>query len=158
MDPVTNAKPFNNDIILKFIIDRKYRILRHLILIMLLGAVFYTSKTDFSDPLSTYLKVSTFSILLSLFYINMYWLVPKFLFKDSYLGYFFWNIVLSLLVVLVGIGVKHYLITHSKPPAYPRDDSNLFIFYFFFNVLIGASAAIKLFQRWIADSQRINEL
>jgi len=158
MDPVTNAKPFNNDIILKFIIDRKYRILRHLILIMLLGAVFYTSKTDFSDPLSTYLKVSTFSILLSLFYINMYWLVPKFLFKDSYLGYFFWNIVLSLLVVLVGIGVKHYLITHSKPPAYPRDDSNLFIFYFFFTVLIGASAAIKLFQRWIADSQRINEL
>jgi sensor histidine kinase YesM len=158
MDPVNNVKPFNNDIILRFIIDQKYRILRHLILIILLVALFYTSKTEISDPLGTYVKVSTFFILLSLFYINMYWLVPKFLFKYSYLGYFFWNIVLSILVVLVATIVRYFVVTHSKQPVHPRDDSNLFVFYFLFTVLIGASAAIKLFQRWIADSQRINEL
>jgi len=158
MDPVNNVKPFNNDIILRFIIDRKYRILRHLILIILLGALFYTSKTEFSDPLSTYVKVSSFLILLSLFYINMYWLVPKLLFKDSYLGYFLGNIVLSIMVVLLATIVKHFIVTHSKQPGYPKDESNLFVFYFLFAMLIGASAAIKLFQRWIAASQRINEL
>jgi len=158
MDTRNNVKTFNNDIILRFIIDRKYRVLRHLILILLLGALFYTSKTEVSDPSSTYVKISAFFILLSLFYINMYWLVPKFLFKDSYLGYFLGTIVLSFLVVLVSIAVKHFVVTHSKQPAPPKDESGLFVFYFLFAVLIGASAAIKLFQRWIVDAKRINEL
>ncbi|MEJ0102281.1 MAG: histidine kinase [Bacteroidota bacterium] len=35
---------------------------------------------------------------------------------------------------------------------------NVFAFIFILLILIAASAAVKLFQRWIMDTQRINEL
>lgn len=158
MAPVKNVKTFNNDIILRFIVESRYRIFRHFVLICLVAAAFYGKKMEFSEPVNTYVKIAIFLILLSLFYINMYWLVPKLLFRDNYLGYFLWNIVLFILVQLLAYNVKQLVSTYFKDPLQHRDDPNLFAVYFVFMVLIGASAAVKLFQRWISDSQRINEL
>jgi LytS/YehU family sensor histidine kinase len=89
----------------------------------------------------------------------MYWLVPRFLFKDNYLGYFLWNILLFAIIQTIGLTAKHFLSAYIKPSYnHPNDEPNLFAFSFVFIVLIGAAAAVKLFQRWIVDSQRINEL
>jgi len=158
MAPVNTLRNFNNDIILRIIVERRYRLFRHLALICLLGAAFYNGKMEFSEPVNTYVKTAIFLILLSLFYINMYWLVPKLLFRDNYMGYFLWNIVLFILVQLLAHSVKHFVSTYFKDPLEHKDDPNLFAIYFVFMVLIGASAAVKLFQRWIRDTQRINEL
>ena len=158
MAPANNLKNFNNDIILRFIVESRYRLFRHLALICLLGAAFYNGKMEFSEPVNTYVKTAIFLILLSLFYINMYWLVPKLLFMDNYLGYFLWNIVLFIMVQLLARSAKQLVTIYFKHPLQHRDDPNLFAVYFVFIVLIGASAAVKLFQRWVSDSQRINEL
>ncbi|WP_197684532.1 sensor histidine kinase [Mucilaginibacter mallensis] len=88
----------------------------------------------------------------------MYCLVPRLLFKDNYLGYFLWNIVLFILVQSIGFYARYFVITYFKQNIHPKDEPNWVAFYFVFIVLIGASAAVKLFQRWIVDSQRINEL
>lgn len=158
MDPVNNVRTFNNDIILRLITDLRYKVLRHLSLIVLLGAAFYNSKMGFPDPASIYVRLSIFLILLSLFYINMYWLVPKYLFKENYLGYFLWNIVLFIAVHLVGFYTRLFVITYFNQTMPEREHPNWIAFYFIFTLLMGASAAVKLFQRWIVDSQRINEL
>ena len=159
MDPVNKLKTFNNDIILRLIVERRFRILRHLCLIVLLGAGFYNSNVEFSEPVNTYLKIWLFSVLLFLFYINMYRLVPRLLFKDNYLGYFFWLIALFFLVQIAAFSTRHFVSTYLKAPLEEhRSEPNLFAFYFIFIILMGASAAVKLFQRWVVDSQRISEL
>src|ERR1700744_5311083 len=102
MEPANRVKTFNNDIILRLIIDRRYAILRHLALIVLLGAAFYNSKMGFPEPASSYVRLSIFLIVLAVFYLNVYWLVPKLLLTDNYLGYFLANIVLFVLAHVVG--------------------------------------------------------
>ena len=159
MDVANTVKPFHNEIILKILIDRRYRIFRHLSLIMLLGAALYNSEVEFSEPVNTYARIWLFSMLLTLFYINMYWLVPKLLFKDNYLAYFLWIFALFIFIQLVAFNVKHFFSYYIKPINHsPHEGPNLFAFSFIFMILFGASAAVKLFQRWIIDSQRINEL
>lgn len=158
MPPVNSIRTFNNDIILRLIVDRRYRILRHWILIFVLGIAFYNSKMGFPDPASLYVRLSIFLVVLSLFYTNMYWLVPKLLFKDNYLGYFLWNIVLFVLAHIIGFYTRLFIINYFNVIAPQKEQPNWAALYLIFTVLMGASAAVKLFQRWIADSQRINEL
>lgn len=158
MAQVNSLKNFNNDIILRFIVEPQFRIFRHLTLIGLLGAAFYNGRMGFSEPINTYVKIVIFLILLGLFYINMYRLVPKLLFSDNYLGYFIWNTVLFFLVQFVAHSVRSFVTTHFKESPLHKDDPNLFAIYLIFMMLVGASAAVKFFQRWIRDSQRINKL
>ena len=159
MDTVQAVKPFHNKFILKILMDRRYRLSRHLTLILLLAAGLYNSRVEFSEPMITYARILMFSMLLSLFYINMYLLVPKLLFKDNYLGYFLWIFGIYLLIPTLIFNAKHFLTPYIKPILHEHhDEPNLFALSFVFIMLFGASAAIKLFQRWIADSQRINEL
>jgi len=159
MEPVTNLKTFNNYIILKLIIEKRFRILRHFCLIVLLGAGFYNSKVEFSEPVNTYVKIWLFFVLLFLFYMNMYLLVPRLLFKDNYLGYFLWLIVLFVVIQTAAINSRHFVSNYViTPRSENRVEPNLFAVYFIFIVLMGASAAVKLFQRWVVDSQRIIEL
>jgi sensor histidine kinase YesM len=89
----------------------------------------------------------------------MYLFVPKLLFRDRYLGYLLWLIILFLFVQAIATSGMHLVLTHFKPRIEPPEDySSRFFFTFMFFILMGASAAVKLFQRWVADSQRINEL
>lgn len=158
MASVNRVKTFNNDIILRLIIDRRYRLLRHWILLFFLGVAFYDSKMGFPEPASLYVRISIFLIVLSVFYINMYWLVPKLLFKENYLGYFLWNLLLFILAHVIGFYSRLYIANAFNEVAPQKEQPNLVALYLTFAVLMGASAAVKLFQRWIADSQKINEL
>ncbi len=158
MGSIDSVKTFNNDIILRLIIDRRYRVLRHLSLIIILGVVFYNSKIGIPDPVGIYIKLSIFVILLSLIYINMYWLVPKLLFKENYLGYFLWNIILFILAHLIGYYIRHFILLYFNQTIHPKEQPNWLAFYLVFTVLMSASAAVKLFSRWITDSERINAL
>src|SRR6201996_3635775 len=158
MASVNSVKTFNKDILLRLLIDRRYRLLRHWILIFVLGVAFYNSKMGFPEPASLYVRISIFFIVLSVFYINMYWLVPKLLFKENYLGYFLWNLVLFVLAHIIGYYTRLFIINSFNEVAPQKEQPNLVALYLIFAVLMGASAAVKLFQRWISDSQRINEL
>lgn len=158
MAAANRVQNFNNDIILRFIVDRKYRLLRHSILIILLVGAFYNSKIGYPDPSSIYVKLSISFIILAVLYINMYWLVPKFLFKEHYLGYCLRNIVLFVLAHIAGFYSRYFISHYFGQALMPKEQSNWLGFYLTFTVLMGASAAVKLFQRWIVDSQRINEL
>src|ERR1700761_639268 len=158
MASVNSVKTFNKDILLRLLIDRRYRLLRHWILIFLLGLTFYDTKMGFPEPASLYVRISIFLVVLSVFYINIYWLVPKLLFKDNYLGYFLWNLVVFILAHVIGYYTRLFIINSFNEVTPQKEQPNWVALYLIFAVLMGASAAVKLFQRWIADSQRINEL
>src|ERR1700743_1069833 len=156
MASVNSIRTFNNNIILRLIIERRYKILRHLILIIVLGAAFYNSKMGFPNPASIYIRLSIFVVVLSVLYINMYWFVPKLLFKDNSLGYFLWNIVLFALAHVVGYYTRLFIIDYFNQAVPQKEQPNWIGLYLIFAMLMGTSAAVKLFQRWVTDSQRIN--
>lgn len=99
--------------------------------------------------------------MLSMVYVNMYLLVPNFLFKGKYITY-----ILSLitLITLSYLLIKAINITYFEPyRIYHRK-----VFSSFFREIITAtniltavvfsSTSIKLFQQWARDTARINEL
>jgi sensor histidine kinase YesM len=147
----------NENWLLQFFISSKYRVYRHLLVILFIGVAMYNSDAKFIEPAGTISRIAALMLFLLLFYTNMYLLVPKFLFKNKYTAY-----ILSVMV-LIGISSLVYIAGWYLLGPYLRSDTNLEIFgllpfSFVILVLTSASSAIKLFQRSISYSLRINEL
>ncbi len=143
MDDTLHKQSLSKNWIFQFLIYSKYRIYRHLLLIAIISCVLYNSTPEISEP--TLILLS----FLVLFYINMYLLVPKFLFRNKNLQY-----CLSVLVILITSAIGGYLFnTASK-----ENGLNIPLFSFLILVLIAASSSVKLFQKGMADKQLIDEL
>ena len=142
--------------LLQLIISEKYRLQRHLLLIAFCILVLYYSPPDYIEPIETYNRLVIFFQIILLAYSNMYFFLPKFLFKNKYLSY--------CVFVLSGIILSFYshevFSYYFKPDLLPYEDDNInfFTFAFMIVMLIIASAAVKLFQRWISDAQLIHDL
>ena len=159
-------KTQTNNFFLDFLLERKYRLFRHLAILLFLFAVIINSKdskpNEFSSPYAEDLILCfSFMVIIIMFYLNMYLLVPRTLYKKNYIAYLF------CLTAIVFIGVFFIIIFVQLFKS--RDEVNYTerIGYFssvLFDVglklipLILASTTIKLFQRWIRDSERISEL
>lgn len=144
----TEPKQFlNEDWLLQFFISSKYRLYRHLLLIGFISLVLYNSGPELTEPTLTLL------LFLLLFYVNMYLLVPKLLFRNKYILY-------SLSIFgIIAISVKIYFIGRYLFDSYPAENEiNIPLFASFVLVLIAASASIKFFQKWMVDKQLIYEL
>lgn len=141
---------------LQLVIADKYRYQRHILLIIFCIIVLYYSPADYIEPFETYNRVVVFLQIILVAYSNMYFFVPKFLFRNKYLNYG--------LFVLGGMIFSYYVhetfADSFKHDLLPNEDDsiNFFTFSFMTLVLIVASAAIKLFQQWIADARLIHDL
>src|SRR6187402_500972 len=156
MSKALHRKTMNANWMLQLIISEKYRIQRHLLVIAFCIVVLYYSPPDYVEPFETYNRLVIFFQIILLAYSNMYFFVPKFLFKTKYLSYG--------LFVLSGVILSFYIheffsycFKHDLLP-YEDDNINFFTFSFMIMMLIIASAAVKLFQQWISDAQLIHDL
>lgn len=156
MKRILHGKMMDANWMLQLIISEKYRFQRHLLLIAFCVVVLYYSPPDYVEPFETYSRAVVFFQIILLAYSNMYFFVPKLLFRKKYLSYG--------LFVLIGMILSYYV--HEvfawifKPDLLPYEDDsiNFFTFSFMIMVLIIASAAVKLFQQWISDAQLIHDL
>lgn len=134
-----------------------YRFRRHLVALVMLAIVIINVDTILVSPYAIYTRIFLFTMLVTLFYANMYWLVPKFLLKNDYKSYMLGILILMSIAYFVVFPILIYLRPYAAPGEIahtPRSTSFLFLIL----VLTAASTAIKLFQRWLTDSDRINEL
>ncbi len=141
---------------LQLVILEKYRFQRHLSLIAFCILVLYYSPADYVEPFETYNRLVIFFEIILLAYGNMYFFVPKFLFRNKYLSY-----GLFLLSGMVLSYYVHEVFADSfERDLLPNEDDNInfFTFSFMTLVLIVASAAVKFFQRWISDTRLIHDL
>lgn len=132
--------------VFQFILSPKYRWIRHFILISVLGLVLYYSSSEVSEPMLVLL------LFLLIFYVNMYVLVPKFLFKNNNLGYF-----ISVLGIL-GFSIFSAKMYVSYFDSANSDGLSIPLFSILILVLISASTSIKIFPKWMMDKQLIYEL
>jgi sensor histidine kinase YesM len=151
-----HEKTMDANWMLQLIVSEKYRFHRHILLIIFCLVVLYYSPADYIEPFETFNRLVVFFQIILIAYSNMYFFVPRFLFRNKYLSYG--------LFVLSGMVLSYYVheVFANSFDRYllPNEDDNInfFTFSFMTMVLIIASAAIELFQRWIADAQLIHDL
>lgn len=162
----TDTKPFDNPVI-RFVAEPKYRLLRH-ILFLLLGFVL-AFKGDIGNHFKSVAQrnavwtVDTISFLfiMAVIYLLNFLFVPKFLFRSRLLLFslsFFFCIVLVYVCVTL---LDQYILVPVNPAGMQHIEFSIINFVqvgAVCAVMLGAVVGIKIFQKWINDLKRMNEL
>lgn len=143
MNDFAHQQLISDNVLFRFLVSPERRLLRHLLLIVFIGAVLFNSASVIDKP------VAVFAYFIVLFYVNMYVLVPKFLFRNKNVTY-----CLSVLGILVVVAVCGYFFN----PFNTGNGLNIPLFSFLTVLLLAASSSIKLFQKGMMDKQLIYEL
>lgn len=151
-----HKKAIDANWMLQLVISEKYRFQRHLLLIAFCILVLYYSPADYVEPFETYNRLVIFFEIILLAYSNMYFYVPRFLFRNKYLSYG----LFLLSGMVLSYYVHEFFADSFERDLLPNEDDNInfFTFSFMTLALIVASAAVKLFQRWISDARLIHDL
>ncbi|WP_407484749.1 sensor histidine kinase [Elizabethkingia miricola] len=142
---------------IKFLVEDRYRIIRHVIFIIGLFLLFYSSNpkvtSDSSQIYKFYMVLLGWSVFITMFYVNMYILVPYFFFRSKYLLY----LLLLIILVAVSLSFISYIINNNTTFKF-REDKSLYSGIIISTPIILTTTTLKLFQRWIKDKERISEL
>jgi len=154
---------FRNSAVVAFIVQDKYRALRHIALCTgFLATLYFSSWVKEYEGEYKYVRpLCAFTVITALFYINTYILVPKLFFRGQYLLYFAFVIIL----VKVGLMVVSFMLNFCFGPDDPalnamrlvksrREYEGMLIVV----PIIFMTTTIKLFQRWATDNERIATL
>jgi len=145
--------------VINFLVEDRYRWARHGGLLIGFLALLYT--TAFPEQFSGIYKylslISTYSIFITMFYVNMYVLVPAFFFKARYIIY----LALVILLVLTGLTTIGFIMNNYLEPhrIMPRQvQYNRFEGVMISIPVILVTTTVKLIQRWTKDNERMAEL
>lgn len=155
-----------NNFFLQFFIADRYRIYRHITACSLLLLFFLTTKEwgaykGIFDHLDW---IERWFVITIAFYLNLYVLIPKFLFRGKLISY-----TISLVGILFVCQVltyylnsvlwKEYIISEDLKKAMLLPIPTLFIFSLL-NLLpfIMTSTFLKIFQLWIKNNEKMQEL
>lgn len=148
---------------IKFITEDRYRVLRHVVLLLSILVILSFSKeaTKYHGSFR-YLKILfVYTPLVFMCYVNMNILVPLFFFKGKYLFYFallILLVVLSLTFISSALGLFFPTNQVIDQRADSNNDRGFYEGIIILIPIILVTTMIKLFQRWMRDSQRIAEL
>lgn len=142
---------------LQFFILSRYRLYRHLMMILFISLTLYKSDPEYTEPTETISQILALLLFLALVYSNMYFLVPKLLFQKKYSAYCLSVLIVTIISVLIRKSGGYFFVTNVKLDPY-KEDVGAFPFSFIIFIIISASAAIKLFQQWMRDAELITEL
>ncbi|MET4141233.1 histidine kinase [Pedobacter sp. UYP1] len=147
----------------QLIVDDKYRLLRHFILLLaVLIVIFYSSwLSEYTGAYKYYRLSCVYGGLITMCYVNMLVLVPVFFFTGRYILY----IIFLLLLAFLGLTAMSYLLHAYQLSAplpggqyYKKDDRGLYEGFIILIPIILVTTMIKLFQRWTRDNKRLAEL
>lgn len=153
-----NSNILPNRSLLQFIVSPKFSVYRHVILISLFSAGLYAKNDVYMEPVNSLTKVVMLLSILSLFYLNMYRLVPALIFKEKYIQYFFWIVFVFGIITMLILFLKSYLKPYIRPEYQEEDQGSDLLGLTVYFIFMAASTAVKLFQRLISHTRRIVEL
>lgn len=148
--------------IIRLMVDKKYRLLRHVVFLLLLFAIlFYSdSQSEYAGAYKYYRLLSVYVILIITFYINMNILVPRLFFKNRYIIY----LVLLFILVQVSLFTMDLFLDNILDPRHTgihnqkNDKMGFYESTIIIVSIILVTTMIKLFQRWVRDNEKITEL
>lgn len=157
MSKTLHRELIDKNLMLQFFISSKHRLSRHFIMIVFISLALFNSDSEYTEPTETISRIIALFLFLILVYTNMYLLVPKLLFKNQYLKY-----CIAVVIMILVSGLIHstgqYFYGQDVRLDPKKEDVSFLPFSFVIIILVSASAAIKLFQQWMLDTQTITEL
>lgn len=154
----------HKDISSGFLTGSRYRIVRHILLI--LAVVFIASQGISENPSQLgkelFLAGIMLFILLGIIYTNIYVLVPRFLFKNKLLKYGL-SLLGIVLFALILISISQLLVAIPCPERGVEPPAgfillNIASIIIQFGLLVAGTSTILLFRQWIINEYRINAL
>ncbi len=163
MQKVKNIYCSDNNRFVDFLVEKKYRVYRHLLIWVYLILIFYDNgmQQEFEGDYNLYIRILWVIYFLTMVYFNMYVLVRFLLFRGRYISYLF---ALTSTIVITYLMIKQvhgiYFEPHRILPKTIRASlfreilsaTNLL------TMVVLSSTAIKLFQQWKMDTTRMREL
>lgn len=156
-----NAMEVQDIKVIRFVTEDKYRLWRHVVLLLgILAMLAYSKEVTEYNGSVRYLKLLVVYVpLILMFYININLLVPLFFFKGRYVIYF----ILVILLVVLSLNLISYILNILFPKNIAATQMDTYGRRFYESIIILipillVTTMIKLFQRWMKDSQRIAEL
>lgn len=158
---MNNYKDFNSGQIINLLTEKRFRYLRHTVFLIVFfcllcgGDIF----KEFPLPTAYYVLAVIYFTFIVMFYLNMYVLLPVFLFRARYVLYvlFLLGLVYSGIKVLEYFHLNYFDI-YKLNRLNKREHLNYSAIMIICASLISLSTTIKLLQRWIIDKERITEL
>ncbi|WP_342084358.1 sensor histidine kinase [Dyadobacter sp. OTU695] len=118
----------------------------------MLGAFVLSMEPSGNDTSEDLLKLRFFIFFMSLLYANMYLLVPHFLFKNKHVQF------VTAIALFIALAYPLVFFNYKANDFSTTPYWGVAKYVFISLVWVAACTAIKLFQRWLIDSQRISEL
>lgn len=154
----------HKDISSGFLVSPRYRIVRHILLI--LAVVFIAGQGISENP--PQLGKELFQpgiiliILLGIIYTNIYVLAPRFLFKNKLLKYGLSLLGIVLLALFV-LGICQLFVATPRPERDLEPPAgfillNMASIVIQFGLLVAGTSTILLFRQWMINEYRINAL
>lgn len=156
-----------NNILFNFLIQPRFRIWRHIFIIIILSFVsigqsmfvFGDQAEALGNTIYWYGFFNAVAIIV-FFYFNLYFLVPRFLLKNRYVEYYI-ILLAGTAVYLILKGTVEYLILSQlgivrsvNIVTFLDGLSNLALY----SICIASSSATSLFKQWITDTEKIHAL
>lgn len=155
---------YENSLFIDFIIDSKYRWIRHVLLIAAIIGIHFLpnsapSEVDKKAEIwNLWVKFISIIILLALFYINHYILIPFFILKSRFLDY-----AGSLFSLYTFIFLSMLVLESQELQFVKKQDQSLLnwkdfiVLIILFTIFIAAVSSVKLFKIWIVNLIRFKE-
>lgn len=152
-----------NTKIIQLMVDKRYRVLRHVLLLLgVFALMFYSGQllSGYSGAYRYYRLLYVYIVMIITFYVNMSILVPRFFFKNQYIIY----IVLLFLLVQISLFAMRSFLNSFPDPMYiagnyvSHQNKGTYEGTITIVSVILITTMIKLFQRWICDNEKIAEL
>jgi len=155
-----------NNLLLQFLIADRYRIYRHITACVSLLLFFLITKEwgayegvfDHLDWIERYLIITV------AFYLNLYVLIPHFLFRGKLMSYTFSLIGILFVCQVItyylnAVIWRAYMISEALKKAMDLPIPTLFLFSLLSLIpFIMLSTLIKIFQVWVKNSEKMQEL
>lgn len=163
-----NLYKYGNQYWEKFLMNPRYRIFRHLIILLFLGVVVMKGFFEAYDILFgfnalTFINVGLIFTLWGIICLNTYVLIPNLLYKSKYGTYLFYLLILTLFL-LSFMGSVIYFSKDHFPIFYEavKPEGGWFVFFFMnflgFFFYISAFSMTIFLQRWIMHNRQLHEL
>lgn len=147
---------------LRFFMSPNFRPARHICAITTLVSLTLLSSDqnehEYIGNVGIYVNFASFIWVLAPLYLNMYVIVPNLLLNGKLLAYILAVILLIILSFVILILLDSFLRAYRLTTT----TSNLWQIFLgvalIFSIILGASTAIKLFQQWLRDAEKITEM
>lgn len=151
-----------------FLFARKFRLIRHLILIGIITIVvfqgfLFSYGFRFGWNLITFMNLVIVIAFWGLSCLNMYILIPRILFRNKFSTYVTWWLALVIFVVMLIIIAVYFVESYYHiPDKIIKFDYNILIFFsinvFAVGFYLFAFSITTFLQRWMIHNQQLQEM